>query len=171
MLHYDHFWAASFLVFRFGNKAPPVMVDLRVTDLLLFTKKVVLPLALRAFTNFSHCNAALELLRQCNSVFEEMEKSFVSQVQDWWDKSLCWMRGGYEGHQVDEYAWQELTLLKAVLLETQAKLLMKGGQFDRGEEVCRTCLNIRSVMLGPDHVDTIAAQETLAKLVRYRNTM
>jgi hypothetical protein len=73
--------------------------------------------------------------------------------------------------QVDEYAWQELTLLKAVLLETQAKLLMKGGQFDRGEEVCRTCLNIRSVMLGPDHVDTIAAQETLAKLVRYRNTM
>jgi hypothetical protein len=25
--------------------------------------------------------------------------------------------------QVDEYAWQELTLLKAVLLETQAKLL------------------------------------------------
>jgi hypothetical protein len=100
MLHYDHFWAASFLVFRFGNRAPPVMVDLRVTDLLLFTKKVVLPLALRAFTNFSHCNAALELLRQCNSVFEEMEKSFVSQVQDWWDKSLCWMRGGYEGHQV-----------------------------------------------------------------------
>lgn len=73
--------------------------------------------------------------------------------------------------QVDEYAWQELTLLKAVLLETQAKLLMKGGQFDRGEEVCRTCLKIRSVMLGPDHVDTIAAQETLAKLVRYRNTM
>lgn len=73
--------------------------------------------------------------------------------------------------QVDEYVWQDLTLLKATILETRAKLMLKGGQFDTGEEACRKCINIRTVMLGADHAETITAQETLAKLVRFRNTM
>lgn len=90
-LHYEHFWAASFLVFRFGND--PVMVDLKVSDLLLFAKRVVIPVALKAFTGFSRCNAGLELLRLCHSMLEEVEKSFASQIQEW-DKSLCWKRGG-----------------------------------------------------------------------------
>ncbi|KAJ1269023.1 hypothetical protein BS78_07G178400 [Paspalum vaginatum] len=64
---------------------------------------------------------------------------------------------------------KEVTLLKATLLETRAKLLLRGGLFDTGEELCRTCISIRTVMLGHGHAQTLAAQETLAKLVRYRS--
>ena len=71
--------------------------------------------------------------------------------------------------QVDEYVWQDLTLVKAHLLEIRAKLMMRGGQFDAGEELLRTCINIRTVMLGPDNPDTLAAEETLSKLVRTRD--
>lgn len=70
--------------------------------------------------------------------------------------------------QVDEYVWQDLTLVKAHLLEIRAKLMMRGGQFEAGEELLRTCINIRTVMLGPDNPDTLAAEETLSKLVRTR---
>jgi hypothetical protein len=66
--------------------------------------------------------------------------------------------------QVDEYVWQDLTLLKALLLEARAKLMVRGGQHDAAEELCRTCINIRTVMLGADHPDTISVQETLSKL-------
>ncbi|MCO5582350.1 hypothetical protein L7F22_036244 [Adiantum nelumboides] len=79
------------------------------------------------------------------------------------------MRGGVLGNEVDEYVWEEATLLKALLLETRAKLLLKGGQFDAGEEICRTCISIWKVMLGENHPDTISAQDTLAKLVRARS--
>ncbi|KAM0040369.1 putative tetratricopeptide-like helical domain superfamily [Helianthus debilis subsp. tardiflorus] len=73
-------------------------------------------------------------------------------------------------HQrIDEYVWQDVTLLKATLLETRAKLLLQGGHFDNGEELCRTCIIIRTVMLGHNHPQTLAAQETLAKLVRMRS--
>ena len=64
---------------------------------------------------------------------------------------------------VDEYVWQDLTLVKADLLEARAKLMVRGGQYDAAEELCRTCINIRTVMLGADHPNTVFAQETLAK--------
>lgn len=66
--------------------------------------------------------------------------------------------------------WQDLTLLKALLLEARAKLLMRGGRYDVGEELIRTCISIRTVMLGADHSDTLAAQETLSKFVRNRKS-
>ncbi|KAI5071903.1 hypothetical protein GOP47_0014154 [Adiantum capillus-veneris] len=185
--HSEHFWAACFLVFGFAND--PVIVDLRAVELLSFIKKGALQLAFRAFTTFSRCRAALELLRLCTNMLEDVEKSFVSQTQDWWGRSLCWrassthnymiqqaasgMRrpAGTLGNEVDEYVWEEATLLKALLLETRAKLLLKGGQFDAGEEICRTCISIRVVMLGENHPDTISAQDTLAKLVRARSNI
>lgn len=168
-LHSEHFWAACFLVFGFAND--PVVVELRAVELLSFIKKGALQLAFRAFTTFSRCRAALELLRLCTSMLEDIEKSFVSQTQDWWGKSLCWRssNAGGAGNEVDEYVWQEATVMKALLLETRAKLLLKGGQFDAGEEICRTCISIRTVMLGEHHPDTVSAQETLAKLVRSRS--
>eukprot|EP01018_Ginkgo_biloba_P025356 Gb_07382 [translate_table: standard] len=166
-LHPEHFWAACFLMFGFGND--PMIVEFKVMELISFIKREVLPLAVRAFTAFSRCHASLELLRLCTNALEEVEKSFVSQIQDWCDKSLCCKKGIHSGYQVDEYAWQDVTLLKAFLLETRAKLMLRGGQFDAGEELCRTCISIRTVMLGHDHPQTLAAQETLAKLVRYRS--
>ncbi|XP_058114504.1 uncharacterized protein LOC131257709 [Magnolia sinica] len=165
----DHLWASAFLVF--GFKSEPPLVQLKAIDMVIFIKKTALPLAIRSFTTFSRCNSALELLKVCTNVLEEVEKSFVSQIQDWCHGSLCWKKKlqSTTSSRVDEYVWQDVTLLKATLLETRAKLLLRGGHFDSGEELCRTCISIRTVMLGHDHAQTLAAQETLAKLVRLRS--
>lgn len=71
--------------------------------------------------------------------------------------------------RIDQYVWKDVTLLKATLLETRANLLLRGGHFDNGEELCRTYISIRTVMIGHNHALTLAAQETLAKLVRMRS--
>lgn len=163
----DHLWASAFLVF--GFKSEPPLVQLKAIDMVLFIKRTALPLAIRAFSSFSRCNSALELLKVCTNVLEEVEKSFVSQIQDWCHGSLCWKKALQSNQRVDEYVWQEVTLLKAALLETRAKLLLRGGHFDSGEDLCRTCISIRTVMLGHNHAQTLAAQETLAKLVRMRS--
>ncbi|XP_031478499.1 uncharacterized protein LOC116249525 [Nymphaea colorata] len=167
VLNSDHLWAAAFLVL--GFKSEPMLVQLNAIDLVLFIRRVAIPLALRSFSVFSRCNASLELLKLCTNVLEDVEKSFVSQIQDWCHGSFCWRKKNQSKHSVDEYVWQDVTLLKATLLETRAKLLLRGGQFDTGEELCRTCISIRTVMLGHHHAQTLAAQETLAKLVRFRS--
>ncbi|KAL6661212.1 hypothetical protein ACP70R_000596 [Stipagrostis hirtigluma subsp. patula] len=163
----DHLWASAFLVF--GFKSEPPAVQLKAVDMVLFTKKTALPLAIDSFMTFSRCGSALELLKVCTNVLEEVEKTYASRMQDWNRGSLCWRKKLQPNHRVDEFVWQEVTLLKAALLETRAKLLLRGGLFDTGEELCRTCISIRTVMLGHGHAQTIAAQETLAKLVRYRS--
>ncbi|KAG6382730.1 hypothetical protein SASPL_157561 [Salvia splendens] len=163
----DHLWASAFLVF--GFKSEPPLVQLKAIDMVLFIKRTALPLAIGAFSTFSRCNSALELLKVCTNMLEEVEKSFVSQIQDWCHGSLCWKKALQSNQRVDEYMWQEVTLLKATLLEMRARLLLRGGQFDSGEELCRTCISIRTVMLGHNHAQTLAAQETLAKLVRMRS--
>eukprot|EP01018_Ginkgo_biloba_P034257 Gb_12687 [translate_table: standard] len=168
-LHSEHLWAACFLIFGFGND--PVIVEPKVSELLSFTKRGVLPLAIHAFTAFSRCHAALELLRLCTNALEAAEESFVSEVPNWLNRSLCWRRPGHTDTQLDEYLWQDVTLLKASLLEIRAKLMLRGGQYDGGEELCRACISIRTVMLGADHPDTVTAQETLAKLVRCRTNI
>ncbi|XP_044473314.1 uncharacterized protein LOC123201815 [Mangifera indica] len=165
----DHLWASAFLVF--GFKCEPPLVQLKAIDMVLYIRKIALPLAIRSFTTFSRCSSALELLKVCTNVLEEVEKSFASQIQDWCYDSLCWKKKGHDNQRVDEYVWQDVTLLKATLLETRAKLLLRGGHFDSGEELCRTCISIRTVMLGHNHAQTLAAQETLAKLVRMRSKM
>ncbi|XP_059662312.1 uncharacterized protein LOC132308288 [Cornus florida] len=167
LVNSDHLWASAFLVF--GFKSEPPLVQLKATDMVLFIKKTALPLAIRAFTTFSRCNSALELLKVCTNVLEEVEKSFVSQIQDWCHGSLCWKKKLQSTQMVDEYVWQEVTLLKATLLETRAKLLLRGGHFDSGEQLCRTSISIRTVMLGHNHAQTLSAQETLAKIVRLRS--
>ncbi|CDP13638.1 unnamed protein product [Coffea canephora] len=167
LLNLEHLWASAFIVF--GFKSEPPLVQLKATDMVLFIRRTALPLALRAFTIFSRCNSALELLKVCTNVLEEVEKSFVSQIQDWCHGSLCWKKRLQPNQRVDEYVWKEVTLLKATLLETRAKLLLRGGHFDSGEELCRTCISIRTVMLGHSHAHTLAAQKTLAKLVRMRS--
>ncbi|XP_050236406.1 uncharacterized protein LOC126686411 [Mercurialis annua] len=167
LINFDHLWATAFLVF--GFKSEPPLVQLKAADMVFYIKRTALPLAIRAFTNFSRCNLALELLKVCTTVLEEVEKSFVSQIQDWCHDSLCWKKKIQGQQRVDEYLWQDVTLLKATLLETRAKLLLRGGHFDSGEKLCRTCISIRTVMLGHSHAQTLAAQETLAKLVRMRS--
>eukprot|EP01018_Ginkgo_biloba_P002481 Gb_04059 [translate_table: standard] len=168
-LHSEHFWSACFLIFEFGNDQ--VIVKPKVAELLSFIKIGVLPLAIHAFTVFSRCHAALELLCVCTNALEAAEESFVSQVPNWLDRTPCWRRSAHTDTQLDEYLWQDVILLKASLLEIRAKLILRGGQYDIGEELCRSCISIRTVMFGADHPETIAARETLAKLVRCRTSI
>nr|GMC74433.1 Disease resistance protein [Ipomoea batatas] len=162
----DHLWACVFHVF--GFKSEPPIAQLNAIDMVPFIRNTLLPLAINAFTTFSRCSIALELLKGCTDVLEEVERSFASQIQDWYHGSLCWKKKPQSNQRVDEYVWQEVTLLKATLLETRAELLLRGGHFDSSEELCRSCINIRTVMLGHNHAQTLAAQQTLAKLVRMR---
>uniref|UniRef100_A0ACD5Y144 Uncharacterized protein n=1 Tax=Avena sativa TaxID=4498 RepID=A0ACD5Y144_AVESA len=167
-MHSDHMWASAFLLF--GFKSEPPVVQLKAADLVLFIKKVALPLSIQAFMTFSRCSSALELLKVCTNILEDAEKSTSSRLQDLKQGSLCWKKKPQAAdNHVDEFVWHEMTLLKAMLLETRAKLLMRGGLFDSSEELCRTCISIRTVVLGHDHAQTLAAQETLAKAVRYRS--
>ncbi|CAK8564748.1 unnamed protein product [Lathyrus sativus] len=163
----DHLWESAFLVF--GFKSEPPAVELKATDMVLYIKRTALPLAIQAFTLFSRCSSSLELLKVCTNALEEVEKSFVTQIQDWSHDSICWKKRLQRRQKVDEYVWQDVTLLKATLLETRAKLLARGGELDSGKELCRTCISIRTVMLGHSHALTLAAQETLARLVRMRS--
>lgn len=167
LVNLDHLWASAFLLF--GYKSEPPILQLKAMDMVLFIKRTALPLALQSFLTFSRCNSALELLKVCTNVLDEVEKSFVSQIQDWCHGSFCWKQKLQSNQKVDEYVWKEVTLLKATLLETRATLLLRGGHFDSGEELCRTCISIRTVMLGHNHAQTLAAQKTLAKLVRMRS--
>lgn len=169
LLNIDHFWANAFVVF--GFKSEPPLLELKPIETVQFIKKTAIPLALSSFTKFSRCNSSLELLKVSTNLLEDLEKSFVTQVQDWHNGSFCWKKNLKikSNKKVDEYVWEEVTLLKATLLETRAKLLLRGGYFDCAEELCRTCISIRTVMLGHNHAQTLIAQETLAKLVRLRS--
>ncbi|KAJ8768558.1 hypothetical protein K2173_022668 [Erythroxylum novogranatense] len=161
--HAEHVWAACFLLFGFGND--PKAVELKVSELLNFVKEVVLPLAIRTFITFSRCNAALELLRVCTNALEEAEQAFVTPIEKWLDKSLCW-RPIQTNAQLNPYLWQELALSRATVLETRAKLMLRGGQFDIADVLIRKAIFIRTSICGDDHPGTLSARETLTKLTR-----
>ncbi|KAF4362879.1 hypothetical protein F8388_026266 [Cannabis sativa] len=161
--HPEHIWAACFLLFGFGRDT--VIVDLKVSDLLYLVKEVVLPLAIRTFFMFSRCSAALELLRLCTSALEAAEQAFVAPVEKWLDKSLCW-RPIQTNAQLNPCLWQELALSRAIVLETRAKLMLRGGQFDISDDLIRKTIFIRNSVCGEDHPTTISARETLSKITR-----
>ncbi|KAL2475926.1 P-loop containing nucleoside triphosphate hydrolase superfamily protein [Abeliophyllum distichum] len=91
MANSDHLWASVFLVL--GSKAEPPLVQLKAMDIVLFIKKMAIPLAIRSFTTFSRCNSALELLKVCTNTLEEVENSFMPQIQDRYQSSLCCEKG------------------------------------------------------------------------------
>ncbi|CAI9094103.1 OLC1v1029777C2 [Oldenlandia corymbosa var. corymbosa] len=161
--HSEHIWATCFLLFKFGND--PIVVELKVTDLLFLVKEVILPLAIRAFITFSRCSAALQLLRLCTDALEAADQAFVTPVDKWLDKSLCW-KPIQTNAQLNPCLWQDLALCRATVLEIRAKLMIRGGQFDIGDDLIRKALFIRTSICGEEHPDTIAARETLTKLTR-----
>lgn len=159
----EHSWAACFLLFRFGND--PVAVELKVCELLYLVKKLVLPLAIHTFITYSRCKAALDLLRLCTEALEAADQAFVTPVDKWFDKSLCW-RSIKTNAQLNPCLWQELALCRATVLETRAKLMLRGAKFDIGDDLIRKAVFIRTTICGEGHPDTIAACETLSKLTR-----
>ncbi|CAK9141909.1 unnamed protein product [Ilex paraguariensis] len=161
--HSEHIWAACFLLFGFGNDS--IVFELKVSDLLFLVKEVILPLAIRTFITFSRCSVALELLRLCTNALEAADQAFVTPVEKWLNKSLCW-KPKQTNAQLNPCLWQELALSRATVLEIRAKLMLRGGQFDIGDDLIRKAVFIRTSICGEDHPDTIAARETLSRLTR-----
>lgn len=161
--HSQHIWAACFLLLGFGND--PIVVELKVSDMIFLIKKVILPLAITAFITFSRCSAALELLRLSTDALEAADHVFVTPVDKWLDKSLCW-KPIQTNAQLNPCLWQDLALTRATVLETRAKLMIRGGQFDIGDDLIRKAIFIRTSICGEDHEDTVAARETLSKITR-----
>ncbi|KAL0447933.1 UNVERIFIED_CONTAM: hypothetical protein Slati_1921200 [Sesamum latifolium] len=161
--HSDHIWAACFLLLGFGKD--PIVVELKVSELLFLVKEVILPLAIRTFITFSRCTAALELLRLCTDALEAADQAFVTPVEKWLDKSLCW-KPVQTNAQLNPCIWQELALARATVLEVRAKLMARGGQYDIGDDLIRKAIFIRTPICGEDHPDTVMARETLSKLTR-----
>lgn len=159
----EHLWAACFMAFGFGSD--PFLVELRPSDLMFFVKQIVVPLAINTFITYSRCNAALELLRLCTDALERAAESMLSQAGKWRDTSLSCFRPVQSEAQYT-YLWQELALLKASVLETRAKLMLRGGQYDTGDDLIRKAIFIRTSICGEQHPDTVSARETLSKLTR-----
>ncbi|GFP99171.1 hypothetical protein PHJA_002061000 [Phtheirospermum japonicum] len=162
--HWDHVWAACFLALGFGKD--PIVVEMKASELLFLVKEVALPLAVRAFVTFSRCGAAMELLRLCTDALESADQAFVAlPVEKWLDRSLCW-KPVQTSAQLNPCLWQELALARATVLEVRAKLMVRGGQFDIGDDLIRKAIFIRTSICGEDHPDTVSAQETLTKITR-----
>ncbi|CAM9002354.1 unnamed protein product [Rhodiola kirilowii] len=161
-LHSEHFWASCFLIFGFGNPTP---VKLKVSDLLAFIKEIALPLAIRTFVTFSRSTPALELLRLSINALEAVDQEFVTPVKRWLDKSLCW-RPAQTNAQLNPSLWQELALLRATVLETRAKLMLRGGEYGIADDLIRKSIFIRTFISGENHSETRAARETLSKITR-----
>ncbi|XP_023752005.1 uncharacterized protein LOC111900363 [Lactuca sativa] len=159
----DQIWAACFLLLGFGND--PVVIDTKASELPFLVKDVILPLAIRTFIRFSRCTAALELLRLCTDVLEAADEALVTPVEKWLDKSLCWKPIQTDA-QLNPSLWQDLALSRATVLEIRAKLMLRGGQFDIGDDLIRKAIFIRTSICGEDHPDTVSARETLSKLTR-----
>ncbi|KAJ6851435.1 uncharacterized protein M6B38_259000 [Iris pallida] len=159
----EHLWAACFLLFGFGND--PVIVDPSPSELILYVRRVVLPLAILTFITFSRCGAALELLRLCTDALELAAESMVSRAEKWLARPFCCLRPGQSDAQYT-YLWQELALVKATVLETRAKLMLRGGQYDAGDDLVRKAIFIRTSICGEHHPDTVSARETLGKITR-----
>ncbi|KAG9441360.1 hypothetical protein H6P81_017214 [Aristolochia fimbriata] len=166
--HLDHLWAACFLLLGFGSD--PVVVELKVPDLLLFVNRVVLPLAIHSFITYSRCSPALELLRLCTNALEAAEEPLVARVEKLLDRSLCW-RSGKTNAQLNPYLWQELALMRASVLETRAKLMIRGGEYDLGDNLIRKAIFIRTSICGESHPDTVSAQQILGKITRLLTTV
>ncbi|KAG8374987.1 hypothetical protein BUALT_Bualt10G0052700 [Buddleja alternifolia] len=166
--HSDHIWAACFLLLGFGKD--PIVVELKVTELLFLVKEIVLPLAITTFMTFSRCSAAMELLRLCTDALEATDQAFVTPVDKWLDKSLCW-KPIQTSAQLNPCLWQELALARATVLEVRAKLMVRGGQFDIGDDLIRKAIFIRTSICGEDHSDTVSARETLSKITRLINSV
>ncbi|XP_076941239.1 uncharacterized protein LOC143610727 [Bidens hawaiensis] len=161
--HSDHIWAACFLLLGFGTD--PVVIETKASELPFLVKEVILPLAIRTFIRFSRCTAALELLRLCTNLLEAADEALVTPVEKWLDKSLCW-RPAQTDAQLNPGLWQDLATSRATVLEIRAKLMVRGGQFDIGDDLIRKAIFIRSSICGEDHPDTVSARETLSKLTR-----
>lgn len=159
--HYDHIWAACFLLFKFGMG--PAVADLSTRDLVLFIKQLVLPLVSQSFRMLSMYNSALELLRLASNTLDAVVDSFISGTNN---ESLCLTSAKRRSNAVSNaLLHQDLEYLRATILETRALIMLKGGQYDRAEQLCRTAVSIKEVIYGAEHPETLSSRRLMERSV------
>lgn len=160
-----HIWAACFLLFKFGTD--PSIVELKVSELVSFIKELALPLAVLTYTAFFRFNAAKELLHLCTEALGAAEE----RIEVGLERSFCWGDLNHPNTQLDLKIYQELALLKATLLETRVELMMRGGEFDVAESLCRTAISIRQVICGWDDPLTVSVRGRMDRIMRIQANM
>ncbi|KAJ0961386.1 hypothetical protein J5N97_000422 [Dioscorea zingiberensis] len=136
-VHSEHAWTTCFLVFKFS--IDPSIVDLSVQDMVSFIKQIVLLLAMHDLKAFSQYTSALELLWLATENLEAMEDSFLSEGDNSYNKSAV---------QIAPNIYYEFAHVRATLLESRAKLMIRDGLYDIGEQLYRKALNIKEVICG-----------------------
>ncbi|XP_072999409.1 uncharacterized protein [Typha latifolia] len=165
--HFDHIWAACFLLFKFGTD--PVVVNLPTHDLLYFIKRSVLPLVSWSYTVFFKYNDILELLRLSTEALEALEDSFIDEANAAQQKSSCLSGKNQSIIASDPILYQDLAHLRAILLETRARLMLKGGQYDIARQLCQTAVSIKEVIYGREHPETQSTRETFERVMKYQS--
>ncbi|PKU64851.1 hypothetical protein MA16_Dca020930 [Dendrobium catenatum] len=162
--HLNHIWAACFLLFKF-NPLPSIM-NLSVSDLLSFIKKFVLPLANHSFVSLSQCDLILDLLRHSTEILESMENFILVDASNDESMPFCFNRSSRSSTlHPDPLLYQDLAHLRATLLEMRAKFMLLCGQYEIGEQLYRTALNIKEVINGCEHSEILSTHEIMERLL------
>ncbi|KAG0478764.1 hypothetical protein HPP92_013483 [Vanilla planifolia] len=162
--HLNHIWAACFLVFKFNLSLP--VVSLAVPDLLSFIRQLVIPLTHHSYTMLSNCNAVLDLLRHSTEALEFVENLIIGDANIEESMSFCFTRSSrFTTFHASPLIYQDLVLLRAKLLEIRTKFMVLCGQYEIGEQLCRTALNIKEAIYGWEHPETRYTSDVMQKLI------
>ncbi|KAF3323815.1 hypothetical protein FCM35_KLT12546 [Carex littledalei] len=171
----DHAWAACFLVLKFGlyHPAVSVSIDLGPHDMLIFIKRLVIPIVTYSLNELSLCSAVMEILRVATRRLESLEKSLLNEAEASRKNnymSLLFMSGKSQSVIESEPSiHRDIVTLRAVILETRAKMMIKMGKYDVAEDVCRIAINIKEVIYGVEHVETQSTHQILDLIANFKS--
>ncbi|PKA59757.1 hypothetical protein AXF42_Ash011881 [Apostasia shenzhenica] len=166
----NHIWAASYLLFKLRDSS--ISVNLAVPELLSFINKFVIPLANSSFKSLSQCAPVLVLLRISTEALESLENVGLAETVSKEVSSFCFTgTNGNPTLHAHPQLYLDVVNLRATLLELRAKFFLQCGQYDIGEQLCRTSLNIKEVIYGWEHPETLSTREIMETLLKLQSNL
>ncbi|KAJ4791126.1 Disease resistance protein (TIR-NBS class) [Rhynchospora pubera] len=164
----DHVWAACFLVLKFGMYHH-IPIDLGPHDLLFFINQLVIPLVAYSLNELSLCSAVLDLLRVATQRLELLENSLLEEAET--ARKMKSIFGGKSQSFIESEPTiiRDIVTLRAAILETRAKIMIKTGRSDVAEDLCRTAINIKEVIYGVEHAETQLAHKIMDLIARVKS--
>jgi hypothetical protein len=163
----NHVWAASFLVLKFGLYHP-VLIDLVPCDILLFIKRLVIPLVTYSLNELSLCSVVLEILRVATQRLELLENSLLDEVETMRKNRSFFGRKNRSVIESEPSIHHDIFTLRGAILETRAKIMIKMGKYDVAEDLCRIAINIKEVIYGVEHVETQSAKKIMDLIASFK---
>lgn len=167
----DHAWAACFLVLKFGlYQYHPVSIDLGPHDMLIFIKRLVIPLVTYSLNELSLCSAVMEILRVATRRLESLENSLLNEAEATRKNKSVFSTGKSQSVIESEPSiHRDIVTLRAVILETRAKMMIKMGKYDVAQDLCRIAINIKEVIYGVEHVETQSTHQILDLIANFKS--